>query len=382
MEPLALDRKKILVVAYGHLADTLAAVPALRSLRAAYPSATIHVLALEPARPILGPCPYIDRLITWRDFQHKGQKVAKAEKLAVVASLGLRLKRQRYDATLVFHRSNGAMRRLAAIVGSPIRAGVSDGSDSYTHAVAADSSADSSRGENRRALAAIGVLEDGGPTELWSSARDASWAENLLLGRRRPIIGLHPGSDWSCQQWHPRGFAEVARQVHRRTSSAIVITGTADETELEEEIAADLPEPALRACGRTTFAQFVELVRRLDLLVCVNSAAAAVARAVGTPAVVLLGLEDARYTEAFDTDLVKVIQPQGPSSGGGWCEFGRWGVLSGCQSPMCRGLGGLSALDPETVAKTALELLGASSGGTAAQGVGTNPAPARQVPIG
>lgn len=377
MQAVALDRRKILVIAYGHLADTMAAVPALRSLRAAYPSASIHVLGLASAQPILGECPYIDRLITWRDFQHKGQKIARAEKLAVVASLGLRLKRSGYDATLLFHRSNGAMRRLAAIVGSPVRAGVSGGGDSFTHPAAADPNPGSSRTENRRVLAAIGVDEDNGPTELWTDALDATRAEELLAGGRRPLVGLHPGSDWSCQQWHPRGFAAVAKELYRRTSAGFVITGSSGEIELQSEIAAGLPEPAVEACGRTSFGQFVEVVRRLDLLICVNSAAAAVARAVGTPAVVLLGLEDARYTEAFHTDVVRVVQPQTSPREGGWCEFGRWGVLSGCSSPMCRGLGGLSTMDAQAVVEPALELLRHRASGTAAQMAGTKPAEAR-----
>src|SRR5689334_3183035 len=65
------DNKRILVIVYGHLADTMAAVPALRSLRNAHRTAQIDVVALESTRLVLGPCPYIDRLITWKDFQHK-----------------------------------------------------------------------------------------------------------------------------------------------------------------------------------------------------------------------------------------------------------------------------------------------------------------------
>ena len=127
MNRVELDGKRILVIAYGHLADTMAAVPALRSLRSAYPSASIEVLALGSAEPILGPCPYIDKLVPWRDFQHKGEGRAKVEKASVLAALAVKLRASRYDATLVFHRSSGAMRKLAGWVGSPVRAGVSSG---------------------------------------------------------------------------------------------------------------------------------------------------------------------------------------------------------------------------------------------------------------
>ena len=363
----ALDGRKVLVIAYGHVADTMAAVPALRSLRRAYPSATIEVLALEAAAPILGPCPYIDRLVTWSDFQHKGSRMAKVEKLALISSLALRMRRRGYDAALVLHRSSGAIRKLAGMIGAPVLAGVSGGGEGYTHPAPHAGTVESSRDENRRVLEAIGVLEDGGALEIWSSPKDGEWAEAFLKGRHRPIVGLHPGSDWSCQQWLPARFAEVARKLREETGATVVITGSSAERELEAEIASGLDGDVLKACGATTFGQFVEVVRRLDVLVCVNSAAAAIARATGTPATVLLGLEDARYTGLAGTPRLTVIQPAGPPYEGSWCEFGRWGVLSGCQSPMCRGLGGLGFVSPADVTAAALRMLPKAAGTQAAQ---------------
>jgi ADP-heptose:LPS heptosyltransferase len=355
LNQLDLDGKKIIAIAYGHVADTMASIPALRSLRAAYPSATIHVLALESAAPILGPCPYVDRLVTWRDFQHKGQAVARIEKLSTIAALGLRLRASGYDATLVLHRSSAAMRRLAGLIGSGIRAGMSHGGDDYTHRAAPGSDVESSRDENRRMLDAIGVEEDGGPLELWTDPKDAEWASTFLGARTGPLIGLHAGSDWSCQQWLPDRFAEVGRSL-QEAGATIVLTGSKSEAELEAEIAQDLSDP-LRATGQTTFGQFVEIIRRLDVLVCVNSAAAAIARAVGTRAVVLLGFEDARYTGIAQNERLALIQPRLVRHEGGWCEFGRWGVLSGCDSPMCRGLGGLADVAPAAVTRATLALL-------------------------
>jgi ADP-heptose:LPS heptosyltransferase len=363
MNRVELNDGKILVIAYGHVADTMAAIPALRSLRAAYPSASIDVLALESARPILGPCPYIDNLITWQDFQHKGRRIARVEKLSVIASLALKLRRSGYDATLVLHRSSGAMRKLAGLIGTPVRAGLSSGGDGYTHLAAPGDAVESSRDENRRVLESIGVEEDGGALELWTSDEDKQWAAAFLGSHSGPRVGIHPGSDWSCQQWLPKRFAEVGRNLQVTAGATVIITGSSGEVELETEIAEGLAESPLRACGRTSFGQFVEIIRGLDILIGVNSAAAAVARAVGTPAVVLLGLEDARYTGISSNRHLTLIQPQmAPRGGGGWCEFGRWGVLSSCDSPMCRGLGGLAEVAPAIVAQEALKLLDRVSG--------------------
>ena len=111
------------------------------------------------------------------------------------------------------------------------------------------------------------------------------------------------------------------------------------------------------------------MIRELDVLVCVNSAAAAIARAVGTPAVVLLGPEDPRLTGLVAGDRLRIVQPGERLIPGSWCEFGRWGLLSGCESPMCRGLSGLDQLDPMTVVEEVHGLLGAPvEGGRATAG--------------
>lgn len=349
--------RSVLVVVYGHLSDTMAATPALRSLRAALPGARLDVLALRSARPVLSRCSYVDAVIEWRDFQHKGTSLSRVEKGAVVTALGLRLRRRGYDATLVLHRSNRPMRRLAGLVGSRIRAGVSDGSDGYTHAAAPAASVESSRRENARVLAAVGISDDGGPVELWPSTAEIAAAGRLIAGARRPLVGIHAGADWSCQQWLPDRFAAVASTLQREVGATIILTGSANELALQEEVCSELPVAPIRAVGRTTFGELVEVVRRLDLLICVSSAASSVAGAVGTPSLVLLGPEDGRHTGMEPSAARRVLQPGGIRPGGSWCELGRWGVLSGCESPICRGVGGLSELGASEVSRAALEML-------------------------
>jgi len=346
----ALDGRRILVMVYGHLADTIAAIPGLRTLRRAYPGARIEVLVLESAAPILAGSPYIDELITWSDLKRKGGRLARAEKALTLTAVALRLRRRGYDLAIVFHRSFGFMKRLAAAVGAPV----------VVYAAARETP-ESSRDENRRVLDGLGLEEDGMPVELWTSPADDSRARAMLpSSRSRPLIGLHPGSDWSCQQWLPSAFAAVARRAQLTFGADIVITGSTGDRSLQEEIAESLHDAPVRLAGQTTIGELIAVVRRLDLLICVNSSAAAIARAVDTPAVVLLGPEDARYTGLEQTDRVRVVQAASHSVPGSWCEFGRWGVLSSCESPMCRGIGGLGDVSPDRVFREVIRVLGSA----------------------
>lgn len=351
------QRGRVLVIVYGHVADTLVSVPALRSLRRALPRARLEVLCLRSVAPVLRGCPYVDELVAWDDFKRKHGRRARLEKAAQLARLGVRLRARRYDAALVLHRSFRALRRLAVLSGAAVTAGVSDGGDGYSHpASPAAGGVESPREENRRVLRALGIEEDGGPLELWPTPEERT-AARRLVGEAHPLIGLHPGSDWSCQQWLPARFAAVGVAL-QRAGARVVITGSAAERRLQEEIAAGLDEEPVRCAGRTSLGELVAVIQQLDMLVCVNSAAAAIARAVGTPAVLLLGPEDPRLLGLTGGERVQVLQAGSRLQPGSWCELGRWGVLSGCESPICRGLGGLDQLHTEAVVQAALALLG------------------------
>ena len=352
---------RLLVVVHGHLTGSMAATPALRSLRKALPEARIDVLGLRCVRPILGRSPHINSLIEWGDFRHRQTPVGRIEKGAMVAALGLRLRRRNYDATLILHASSRPMRTLAQLVGSPLRAGIADGSDGYSHpAPPPVGGVESARQENARILAAVGLADDGGPVELVTTAGEQRRAGQFLGAGTGPLIGIHAGADWSCQEWLPERFAEVAATLQRQTGARLVLTGSATQAALQDQIASGLPLPPIRTAGRTSFGEFVEVIRRLDLLICVSTAASAVADAVGTPSVVLLGPEDRRLTGMESSTTRRILQPGGTLPTGSWCELGRYPILWACESPVCRGVGGLDRLRPSEVTAAALELLAVS----------------------
>jgi ADP-heptose:LPS heptosyltransferase len=344
---------------YGHIGDTIAALPALRLLRETCAEAKIDVLCLRSVAPLLRASGDADRLIIWNDFGRKQGRVAKVEKAAVLGALAVRLRARRYGTVFVFHRSFGAFRRLATLVGARYVAGISSGNDGYTHmAPPPTGGLESSREENFRVLAAVGITGDARPARLPIPEPDRAYARELLAesGGAR-LIGIHPGSDWSCQQWLTSRFAQVAQQLSAETGARIVITGSPSEMRLQEEIANGMTLAPIKCAGRTTLTQLAAVIDRLDLLISVNSAAAAVARSLGTPLVALLGPEDPRLTGLDASRRLKIVQPGGARWAGSWCEFGRWGLLSSCESPMCRGLSGLGDLESTVVVAAALEVL-------------------------
>ena len=104
-----------------------------------------------------------------------------------------------------------------------------------------------------------------------------------------PIIVLHPGSHWPCQQWRPERWSQLADELVYRYLAQIVFTGEAREDDQIHEIQARMRTPSTSLAGRTTLARLAVLLSRSQLCVCVNSAVFELTQSVGVPTIVLAG---------------------------------------------------------------------------------------------
>jgi ADP-heptose:LPS heptosyltransferase len=96
-------------------------------------------------------------------------------------------------------------------------------------------------------------------------------------------VVVHPGSTVPARAWHP----DLNRQLVELLNAAghrVVVTGTANETELCGFVAGD---SAVNLAGKTTLAELARVIADARAIVVGNTGAAHVAAAVGTPVVSL-----------------------------------------------------------------------------------------------
>jgi len=103
---------------------------------------------------------------------------------------------------------------------------------------------------------------------------------------------LVPGAGAPVKLWRPEAFAQVGDELARRHGARVVITGTAGERPLAEEIAGRMRQPALVAAGETTLGQLAALLGRCRVVVGVDSGPMHLAVAQGVPTVHLFGPVD------------------------------------------------------------------------------------------
>lgn len=350
--------RRILVTAYGHIADVLPSGPALRALRETYPRAHITVLIVGYVKEMMAACPYVDEVFVIKDFRYKGTRRGKLEQLLKLGALAPRLWR-RYDLALVFHARSRFLTRLIWLSGAKVRAGFADVASPgmLTHSAQPFEGIASFRDENRRVLEAIGITSMPASLELWPGAEDEAAVQRLLdatqVKQDDLLIGLHPGSHWTCQQWSAKEWAAVADALASTYGARLVITGAQDERPLAEAIIQHMTVADARpidATGKTSILQFAALIKRLNLLICVNSAASQVGLAMQTPTLNLVGYENPVWTAPLKTEPMTIVRGCDDSNAVEyWCPYGVWGKLSQCHRAECVGIGGLSLITPRMV---------------------------------
>lgn len=350
--------RRILVTAYGHIADTILAGPALRALRETYPAAHITLLGIPYAQEMFAACPYVDKVVIMNEFKRWGTRWGLFERLWEYVRLLPRLY-GRFDMTVMLWRRSRFLLCLGWLIRAKVRAGLGDSARPYwtTHPVRIRDDVPWFQDVNRHVLEAIGITTMRSGLELWPAPQDEQAIEALLAEHHHAdgdlLIGLHPGSHWTCQQWNPQNWAFIADQLVSRYGARLVFTGTEEE---REDVAAIINAMTVKdihpidATGRTSILQLAALMKRLRLLLCINSAAPKVALAVGTPTVNLVGYEKLYWMKQEANDPVTIVRAcDETNTVEDWCPYHIWGNLPQCHRSECIGIGGLTLITPNMV---------------------------------
>jgi len=325
---------RLLVVRAGALGDTLMATPVITALRRRYPQSEIDFLCSSVARPLLELHPALSRI-----FDLKLRNVPyliSAEKRRLASEL-----RDRDYAWAVLLESAPAYRELLERAGVQEIRSITDTFDPALHSIV----------NNLRAAGESG--DDPPPMELHVAPADEARAVSLLASLPRPVIGLHAG--WGpprrkgqredrLKSWSVENFRRLAGLLQ----GSLVITGGPDDVAQANRLAAGLSLSPLVLAGQTSVRELAAVIRRLDLLISVDSGPAHMAAALGTPLVVLWGpaiLEQVR--PMGDPSRLRIVREPVPCAP---C-YGT-ALMKSCRRNVC-----MEGITPEWVAAEAAELL-------------------------
>lgn len=302
--------RKILVIKFRALGDTALMSAPIRALAHEFPSAEIHVAVTARWAPLVENLPSVTKIWPYsRREEHSSR--AKA-----IASLGLKLRRERYDWVINLHASPSSA-LLAFATGARTRAihfhGLKDRNRYSTVDIPGKGVVKPAIERDMDTLRALDIdIPEGLLPRIALTPDENEWSRNWMdeHAPQDPILGLGLGASRLTKIWPLDRFAEVAAGwIEKTQGSVVVFTGPGEEGLLQsfrlacqgkipEDKAARLISPQ-----GLTIRQLAALLQQCRVYCGNDSGPKHLAVSVGTPTVTLMGPEHPLEWHPYPTAL-------------------------------------------------------------------------------
>ena len=287
------NAKRILIIRYRFLGDTILAVPFLRNLRRACPDAKIDMLVGPVSGKVIENCPYVDEFINFDTTRFHKYDRGEGKKKSYWSYV-FEMRKRKYDAVFVLKRSLSSA-FLAFATGAKVRAGYATEGRSFllTHKVPWNTDiheVDSVL----NVLEAVGVKPQDKHLEAWISKEETASViakiPDLNSHEKRMLIhaaAAHPDKTYPLELW-----AEVIRGLSAEFGMTPFFTGDKSDRQTYEKLETAAGVKSVNMAGELTVRESMALYKEMDLAVCVDSGPAHLACAAGVPTVTLFGPTD------------------------------------------------------------------------------------------
>jgi ADP-heptose:LPS heptosyltransferase len=269
--------------------DILCFIPALRSLRTAFPNAHLYFLGLAETRSLMSRFNrYVDTFIPFPGWPGLPEQVSKPKDIECFLN---NMQSMRLDIAIQMHGDGSITNNIIELLGAQTSAGFFD-KDVYRSNKEYFLPWLENESEIHRCLRlaeVLGAPSQGGALEFPLSRSDTQDAETIQkLHGLTPCqyICIHPGASDALRQWKLEHFAAVADTL-ASYGFKIVLTGTAEESSLTDYLARRMKATAVNLAGYTSLGALAALVADARLLVCNDTGVSHLASALSTPSVVV-----------------------------------------------------------------------------------------------
>lgn len=287
--------KKILVVRYRFIGDTLLTIPFLRNLRASYPDAQIDMLVAPKSGEVIENCPYVDNFIYFDTTRkHKYENIDESKK--TFFSYVKLLKSKKYDKAYVLKRSLSSA-ILVFLAG--IRERIGFDTEKRGFLLTKKVKYDKNKHESDcflDVLKADNIEVKDSHMENWipefSSMKISSLFE--LYGiTAKPKVIVHATATNEGKLWPIENFAKVVEYLSNEKAAQVIYVGTDFDKEtyvkMEGLIEKELKVKPINLCGELTLQESLALIAQVDLLIGNDSGNLHMASSVNTKVIGIYG---------------------------------------------------------------------------------------------
>ncbi len=304
------SKLKILIRGVNWIGDAVITIPAVRSIRRAFPDAHISLLVKPWVSEIFRENPDINEIILFDDsFKGYTGRLKLAKKLREKAFDKAILLQNAFDAALI-----------AWLSGIPERIGYKRDGRGFllTNAVPVEEYVLKQHQVYyyQNLLKSAGIEPADTQPYLYLTDNERQSARNLLssyfTADNGPLIGINPGATFgSAKRWPPERFAELIIKVVNELNGQVVLFGSPSEIEISNEIITEINRLKIKmkiekigsrilvTTGKTNLRELAALISECAVFVTNDSGPMHVASALLVPTVAIFGSTDKTATGPF-----------------------------------------------------------------------------------
>lgn len=289
------DNANILVVKFNAIGDLVMTTPAIRDLRAAYPSARLTLMVGSWSASVVRNNPNLDSVLEF------DQDVFLQRRWGDLFRLLREVRRRRFDAVVILHALL-PVHLFFLLAGIPLRFGMARKGRSLLLTDSVPEEFDPGRyyGANYQRVAALAGTRAGSEHPDFSvSAADETAARAALAEGGLPAGadyllvapggGRNPRTDMEAKRWPVAHYVGVIRLLLDRHPGLRVVVAGAESDRGETAAVVGEIRGAVDLTGRVTLPQLAAVARAARAVLCNDSSILHVGVAVGVPVVVPFG---------------------------------------------------------------------------------------------
>ncbi|MEA5113427.1 MAG: lipopolysaccharide heptosyltransferase II [Geobacteraceae bacterium] len=287
------NRKRILVLRYRFIGDTILTIPFLRNLRRAEPEAEIVWVVAPGSSDVVHGVPYVDELLYWDPVTIHADSRGAHKTLSSKWSFIKYLRRMRFDKVYVLKRSLSSA-IIARLTGAPERIGFDTEARGFLLTKRVPYRHDQHEVQNfLDVLRADGVSITDDYLEAWLTEEEKEFATDYLesagVTKSDTLIALHPFTANPPRAWHQENFIELANRLQMLYNAKVLIFGGKRDAPMADKLRNGISPAPIMAVGTTTLRQSMALLGLCRMLVCNDSGIMHLAAAMRVPLVALFG---------------------------------------------------------------------------------------------
>lgn len=291
------------------LGDLLCGVPALRALRAAFPTAEITLIGLPNAQPFVQRFhQYVDSWLNFPGFPGIPEVPVDVPKLFAFLE---QVRCQPFDLALQLHGNGSSSNAFLHLLEARLTAGFYpiEGHCPRPRFFLPYPESGSEIWRLLSLMEFLGIRSQGLQLEFPITEQDwQDWQEiTAKVALKDPYVCIHPGASVAERRWHPHHFARVADQL-AAFGLQVVLTGTSEERSLTQAIADRMLISPLNLAGCTSLGALAILLKGAQLLICNDTGVSHLAAAIQTKSVVIFSGSDPQRWAPLNWQRHRVVQ--------------------------------------------------------------------------